>query len=129
MYQVSNLLCGTRHRNDISHSGQLKEVATIVSCPAAKRRRKDLELCGKCQEDVVALAEKMIQCDNCDQWYHYDCVGVDEEDADRFCLPLTILYPSLTILYPWITYILLDHFNTCIGFLTLILDCVQLLGF
>ena len=87
MYQVSNLLCGTRHRNDTSnclHSGQLKKVATIVSCPAAKRRRKDEgELCGKCQEDVAALAEKMIQCDNCDQWYHYDCVGVDEEDAEH----------------------------------------------
>ena len=65
---------------------RLKKIATIVACSAAKRRRKDLELRGKRQEDIVALAEKMIQCE-CDQWYHYDCVGVDEdaEHIDFVC--------------------------------------------
>ena len=90
LHHVSNQLSETHHWNDISNclpSGQLKRAATIVTgplaCPAAKRRRKkDLEICGKCHKIVAALALQMIQCDNCDQWYQYDCVGVLEEEAD-----------------------------------------------
>ena len=75
MYQRSNSLCEhiIEMIHDCPHSGQLKKFATIVACPASKRRRKDLELHGKCQEDIAALAVKIIQCDNCEQWYHYDC--------------------------------------------------------
>ena len=65
IHHVSPPLGRTPSQNDTSnylHSGQLKRVATIVhmACPAAKRHRNDLELCGKCHEVVPALAEKMI---------------------------------------------------------------------
>ena len=32
--------------------------------------------------DVARLRKQMIQCDNCDQWHHYVCVGVRASDAE-----------------------------------------------
>ncbi|XP_017472746.1 PREDICTED: uncharacterized protein LOC108363754 [Rhagoletis zephyria] len=35
--------------------------------------------CHKCDE---ADSERMVQCDSCNSWYHFDCVGVDSNVAD-----------------------------------------------
>ena len=40
------------------------------------KRSDDKSLCGNCQMVVKSPSNKMIQCDSCDQWYHYKCVGV-----------------------------------------------------
>ena len=44
-------------------------------------RSDDKSLCGNCQMVVKSLSNKMIQCDSCDQWYHYKCMGVAAKDA------------------------------------------------
>merc|ERR1711894_161249 len=45
----------------------------------------------------------MIGCDNCNEWYHGDCVGVTQEDADHirryYCDPCRDKDPSLQIKY------------------------------
>lgn len=35
--------------------------------------------CKKCN---AVDNDQMVQCDKCDQWYHYDCVGVNSGIAD-----------------------------------------------
>lgn len=35
--------------------------------------------CHKCDE---VDSERMVQCDSCNSWYHFDCVGVDSNVAD-----------------------------------------------
>ena len=41
----------------------------------------DKELCGHCSKDDRVM--DMIQCDQCNQWWHMGCVDVNEEDADK----------------------------------------------
>lgn len=35
--------------------------------------------CKRCSEKDT---DNMVQCDGCDQWYHFECVGVDNNVAD-----------------------------------------------
>ena len=80
---------------------QLKKALTIaVKTQASKKKRKadnlddsasppeklqrvtdDKSLCGSCHKDVARQCKQMIQCDDCDQSYHYVCVGVRASDA------------------------------------------------
>ena len=76
---------------------QLNKALTIaVKVQASKKKRKadnlddnasppeklqrvtdDKSLCGSCHNDVARLCcYTMIQCDDCDQWHHYVCVGI-----------------------------------------------------
>ncbi len=45
---------------------------------------------GYCLSDCSRIDEDgMVQCDVCDNWYHFECVGVTEEeveDDDFVCL-------------------------------------------
>lgn len=36
--------------------------------------------CGVCRQ---ADNSRMVQCDVCDMWYHYDCVNVDDSIRDK----------------------------------------------
>ena len=36
-----------------------------------------------CRRPWDAAGEGMVACDNCDEWYHFLCVGVTEEEAKR----------------------------------------------
>ena len=39
-------------------------------------KKKDDKLWCKCQS---AASDEMIQCDHCDQWFHFPCVGIPDE--------------------------------------------------
>ena len=45
-----------------------------------EERRFDSYSCQKCEE---VDTEEMVQCDMCDQWFHFACVGVSADVADR----------------------------------------------
>ena len=55
-----------------------------IASPPEKLQRvtDDKSLCGSCHRDVARLHKQMIQCDDCDQWHHYVCVGVRASDAE-----------------------------------------------
>lgn len=39
-------------------------------------KRRKISTCQNCtNEDTI----EMVQCDRCDKWSHYDCVGVGKE--------------------------------------------------
>lgn len=40
----------------------------------------DAQTCKSCREPDT---DQMVQCDHCDAWYHYDCVGVTDEVANQ----------------------------------------------
>lgn len=85
-----------------SVEAQLKKALTIaVSVQANRMKRKadnlddsasppeklqrvthEKSLCGSCHKDVARLRKQMIQCDDCDQWHHYVCVGVRASNAE-----------------------------------------------
>ena len=44
-----------------------------------KKRKRTL--CGTCQGYVPIMKDLMIACDDCGQWYHYQCVGVMADEA------------------------------------------------
>ena len=69
-------------------TAQLKRALTVVSNsePEPKRKRnkiKPKEVCGSCKKIVQKLQSQMIQCDLCDQWYHYECVGTTADEAAK----------------------------------------------
>lgn len=52
--------------------------------------------CKKCAKEDT---ERMVQCDSCDGWFHYDCVGVDDsiEEMDWMCCSCTNAQKSKTL--------------------------------
>ena len=59
--------------------GNIFAVSTFEQPKCKKRKRK--ERCGKCNKYVRRLEQEMVQCDHCDQWYHYICVGLTAKQA------------------------------------------------
>ena len=63
----------------------MKGALTVVSNsePEPKGKCNNLkpkEVCGSCKKIVH---KQMIQCDLCDQWYHYECVGTNSDKAAK----------------------------------------------
>ena len=54
---------------------------STATCPPKCKKRKYKLRCGKCQKKIQRLSQEMVQCDHCDQWYHYICVGITAEQA------------------------------------------------
>ena len=99
MFKITCRVCG---------SSTEKALTIAVKAQASKKKRKadnlddsasppeklqrvadDKSLCGSCHKDAARLCKQMIQCDDCDQWHHYICVGVRASDAkfiDFVCL-------------------------------------------
>ena len=50
---------------------------------ASQNMTANKEVCRTCSKDDPKLAMLMIACDKCLQWYHYVCVGVNEEEAEE----------------------------------------------
>ena len=74
-----------------SHSSNESNAASEEELgPKEKMKKKDTEKKGKklyckCQS---AASDDMIQCDHCDQWFHFPCVGIPDEFssiASWFC--------------------------------------------
>ena len=45
-------------------------------------------LCGVCQKPYVVETEEIedwIECENCEVWFHFVCVGVKEEPEHFLC--------------------------------------------
>ena len=67
-----------------SHSSNESNTASEEALgPKEKMKKKDTEkkskkLYCKCQS---AASDDMIQCDHCDQWFHFPCVGIPDEFA------------------------------------------------
>ena len=66
-----------------SHSSNESNTASEALGPKEKMKKKDPEKKGKklyckCQS---AASDDMIQCDHCDQWFHFPCVGIPDEFA------------------------------------------------
>lgn len=52
-----------------------------------QKSRKTKEICAKCHIADVS-SKQMIPCDNCHQWYHWECVGitnVPSPDSSWYC--------------------------------------------
>lgn len=66
----------------VSEKAQLTP-ATTLTCKSATERGYILKENGKriyfCPECNQKEETPMIGCDKCDRWYHFDCVGIEEE--------------------------------------------------
>ena len=60
---------------------QCSTVSTFEQPPACKKKNNK-STCGKCETYVHRLSNAMVQCDYCDQWYHYKCVGITAKEAE-----------------------------------------------
>ena len=57
--------------------------------PKAKcNNLKPKEVCGSCKKIVHKCQYQMIQCDLCDQWYHYECVGTNADKPAKIDLSM-----------------------------------------
>ena len=90
-------------------------------------------LCHSPYVDFTEEVEKWIQCDNCDRWTHYSCVGILDNDQPTNAylvnfamkqldpLPqlfhtymLSILFPLCAIPQMLTLFISLDSIPTCV---------------
>lgn len=72
-------------RRSEDFTNPINNMATFVP-----KRVFDSQNCQLCS-DVDNM--DMVQCDSCDRWFHYECVGVTDSVADRvwccqFCIEL-----------------------------------------
>ena len=56
--------------------------------PSTNRKSDNLYYCGVCSEQYVEytdIEERWIGCESCDSWFHFICVGIDDENIpDNF---------------------------------------------
>ena len=84
----------------VSHNvaAKLKWALSVSTSDHGSPKRKKLcrtkDLCGVCGKDIQQLSEAMIQCDYCNQWFHYICVNVSAADAEtiEFVCPTGCIY-------------------------------------
>ena len=73
--------------------------ATIPSCTSTKRKRfpkkkkteQPMYLCGTCNneclypEQIQQDKDNTVQCDSCQLWYHWGCVGYNGHEGEWYC--------------------------------------------
>ncbi|CAC5424940.1 unnamed protein product [Mytilus coruscus] len=52
-----------------------------ISYVPQRPEKEDDELCPNCEK---AVQTEGIACDNCNNWYHYECVGLTEDNINSF---------------------------------------------
>ncbi len=63
---------------------KLKRVVLFHPDPIVLEMRPKMCICGKPGRKRGDKTKMMIQCDTCWEWYHYDCVGLEDDyDAEQ----------------------------------------------
>ena len=62
--------------NNESDTASEEELGPKEKVKKKDQKKKEEKLWCKCQS---AASDEMIQCDHCDQWFHFPCVGIPEE--------------------------------------------------
>ena len=60
---------------------KLKRVVLIHPKPIVEELKAKFCICGKGERKMGKKSKDMIQCDECWEWYHSDCVGVADVAA------------------------------------------------
>ena len=60
---------------------KLKRVVLIHPKPIVEELKAKFCICGKGERKMGKKSKDMIQCDECWEWYHSDCVGVEDVAA------------------------------------------------
>ncbi|CDS00021.1 hypothetical protein [Sporisorium scitamineum] len=78
------------HTPDTPSTRRVKLESPPPPTPALDDEDEDTALYCICQQRQDDVEGGMIMCDRCEQWYHYRCVGITEDDAelvDQFICP------------------------------------------
>lgn len=78
------------HLADVEMNRKRGAAKARITCQLAKQKQQQTEryFCGVCGQEYINETEEpefWIQCDCCSMWYHWSCVGVEDEPQTFMC--------------------------------------------